>query len=358
LDKRAKNRYRNFSRFGILAVAVMGTLIGMRAMNRSSKRISFSGKSVVITGGSRGLGLVIARLLAEEGARLSLMAKDEEDLNRAAGELESRGAEVFALACDIRNQSQVNEAINKVVRHFGGIDVLINNAGIIQVGPLENMDLDDFKEAMEVHFWGPLYTTLAALGPMRRAGSGRVVNIASIGGQVAVPHLTPYTASKFALVGLSDGLRAELAQEGIYVTTVSPGLMRTGSHVNAFFKGQHQKEYAWFSISSALPVTSINAQSAARQIIEACRYAKPELVITPQARFLILFNRLAPGWFATLSKFANWLLPKYLPDRGDQIQTGLESQSRWSPSILTRLNDLAALKNNQVNRSENFLVDG
>src|SRR5436309_7591109 len=107
------------------------------------------------------------------------------------------------------------------------------------------MTVEDFEETMRVHFWGPLYATLAALPHLRKQDTGRIVNISSIGGRIAVPHLAPYSASKFALAGLSDGLRTELAREGIYVTTVFPGLMRTGSHVNAQFKGKRRAEFTW-----------------------------------------------------------------------------------------------------------------
>ncbi|MEJ7710408.1 MAG: SDR family oxidoreductase [Pyrinomonadaceae bacterium] len=138
--------------------------------------------------------------------------------------------------------------VQRVTETLGGIDVLINNAGLIQVGPLEVMTLEDYEEAMRTHFWAPLYTILAVLPQMRRRQEGRIVNISSIGGKIAVPHLVPYSASKFALVGLSTGLRTELAKDKIVVTTVSPGLIRTGSPRNATFKGKHREEYAWFSI--------------------------------------------------------------------------------------------------------------
>src|SRR5262249_52903527 len=150
----------------------------------------------------------------------------------------------------------VKHMVDAVWNHFGPIDVLINNAGVIEVGPLETMTLQDFEEAMRTHFWGPVYTTMAVLSEMRYRGGGRIVNISSIGGKVSVPHLVPYCASKFALCGLSEGLRAELAKDNILVTTVIPGLMRTGSPPNATFKGRHREEYAWFSISDALPVVS------------------------------------------------------------------------------------------------------
>src|SRR5262249_29078614 len=143
----------------------------------------------------------------------------------------------------------------------------VNNAGIIQVGPMETMTLADYQEAMRVHYWGPLYTALAVLPQMKQRRAGRIVNITSIGGKVAVPHLLPYVGSKFALVGLSEGLRAELMKDGILVTTVVPGLMRTGSPRNAFFKGQNEAEYAWFKIGDSIPVLTTSAERAARRIV-------------------------------------------------------------------------------------------
>src|SRR6185503_4123757 len=120
----------------------------------------------------------------------------------------------------------------------------------------------------------------AVLPEMRARREGRIVNITSIGGKISVPHLLPYSASKFALVGLSEGLRAELAKDGIVVTTICPGLMRTGSPRNATFKGQHRAEYAWFSIGDSLPVTAMSADRAARQILTACKRGEAEVVLS------------------------------------------------------------------------------
>ena len=217
-----------------------GAVLALRAL-RSRATYDFRGKSVLITGGSRGLGLVLAREFAAEGARLTIVARDRVELEQARADLAARGAEVLAFACDVRDQADVQSAIERVVARYGSIDVLINNAGVIQAGPVEHMQVADFEDALNTHLWGPLYTMLAATPYMRRQGGGRIVNIASIGGKVAVPHLVPYTTSKFALVGLSDGMRAELARDNIIVTTVCPGLMRTGSHLNALFKGQHAR---------------------------------------------------------------------------------------------------------------------
>ena len=118
--------------------------------------------------------------------------------------------------------------------HFGQIDVLINNAGVIQTGPLENMIIEDFENAMKIHFWAPLYTMLSVIPDMKARRVGRIVNIASVGGKVSVPHIVPYSASKFALVGLSSGFRHEMKKYGIKVTTINPGLTRSGSNFNIY----------------------------------------------------------------------------------------------------------------------------
>ncbi len=176
---------------------------------------SFAGKSVLITGGSRGLGLAIARRIAAEGGRVALVARDEGELLRACAELRTLGGEALPVPCDLLDRGQSLGAVETVVDHFGGIDVLINNAGIIEVGPLENMRRGDFEKSMQLHFWAPFNLIRQTIPHMQRAGGGRIVNISSIGGKVAVPHLAPYSASKFALVGLSDAFRAELARDGI-----------------------------------------------------------------------------------------------------------------------------------------------
>src|SRR5262249_49606137 len=151
---------------------------------------------------------------------------------------------VTTYECDLENPDEIENFFERIRREIGSVDVLINNAGIIEVGPLDTMDLADYANAMQVHFWAPLLCIEHVLPDMRRRGEGRIVNISSIGGEIGVPHLAPYCASKFALNGLSQSLRAELAGEGIYVTTVCPGLMRTGSPRNALFKGKHRAEYA------------------------------------------------------------------------------------------------------------------
>lgn len=329
-------------------VAAAGLAVAARALRRRHP-IQFKDRAVVITGGSRGLGLLMARELAAEGARLAILARDPGELDLARRELAALGGHrVLALPCDVGDRDEVSWAIGAAAERFGRLDVLINNAGTIQVGPLEHMTVEDFEEALRVHFWGPLYATLAAVPHLRRRGNGRIVNIASIGGKIAVPHLVPYSASKFALVGLSDGLRAELAKEGIYVTTVCPGLMRTGSHVNALFKGRRAEELAWFAVSDSLPLTSMAGRRAARRIVEACKYGEPHLILTNQARAAVLAATLAPNVTARLLEAVARLLPAPAGEDGQEARPGWQSPSRWAPSVLTRLADEAAVENNEL----------
>src|SRR5262245_35936062 len=318
---------------------------------RQRRRMSFAAKTVIITGASRGLGLELAREFALKHANVVLLARNRHQLAEAEQELASMGASVMAMVCDVTNEQEVHSAIAAIAEKSETIDVLINNAGIIQVGPAEHIRLDDFAEAMAVHFWGPLYLMREVIPYMKRQGGGRVVNIASIGGKIAVPHLVSYAASKFALVGLSEGMRSELAKDGIYVTTVCPGLMRTGSHVNALFKGQHQKEFALFSVANSSPLLSTSSSHAARQIIEACCYGTSQLVITPQARLLRLFSGIFPSVTAEILGMVNRVLPGPASADGDRAKRGWESESSIAPSRLTRSADLAADKNNEAPQS-------
>ena len=293
---------------------------------------------------------MLARQLASEGARITLIARDENELRRAADDIHNRqpDAEVLIVPADVGEREDVERAIALVIGHYGTIDVLINNAGIIQVGPLDHMKLSDYDDAMRTHFWGPLYCVLAALPYMRHQGGGRIVNISSVGGRIAVPHLVPYSASKFALTGLSDGLRAELARDRIVVTTVCPGLMRIGSPLNAAFKGQHSQEYSWFAIASSLPVMTISAERAARQILEACRRGDAELVITLQAKLAILARTIAPGLFSSATSLVNRVLPRAVGAEGDIAGPGRSVAGDWAPSTLLAPMYAAAQKNNEL----------
>src|SRR5947207_11978084 len=303
-------------------------------------------KVVLITGGSRGLGLVLARYICARGGNVALIARDHEELARAKADLSPRGGEVLTIECDLLDTGQIQAAVRRVIDRFGKIDILINNAGIIEVGPLEHLTQEDFNRAMRLHFWAPYELISLVVPEMRIWGGGRVVNISSIGGKVAVPHMASYSASKFALTGLSDALRAELARDNIYVTTVAPGLMRTGSHVKAKFKGRHDDEFAWFAASAGAPLISMNADRAARKILAACRRGQPSLTLTFIARTTILGNALFPNLTGYTMKFVNRFLPGVAGEQGNKSPTGSELPRR-APGWMTRLADRATQKNNE-----------
>jgi NAD(P)-dependent dehydrogenase (short-subunit alcohol dehydrogenase family) len=339
-----KRRARGASRRSLL-IAAGGSLWAARKLR--SRNYNLQGRTVLITGGSRGLGLALARQMVDEGARVVICGRDPESLERARASLATLGAEVMAVPADVTDPASVQELIEAVRRRLGPIDVLINNAGIVEVGPAATMSVADYEEAMATNFWGMLYPTLALLPEMRARRSGRIVNITSIGGKLGMPHLLPYSASKFAAVGFSQGLRAEVAADGIKVVTVCPGLMRTGSPRNAIFRGKHRSEYAWFSISDALPGLSISAEKAARRIAAACRRGDAEVLFPIPARVAAVVNAVAPGLTASVLAAVDRLLPG--ADGGSRGRhKGAESQSRLSPSWLSRLGDRAAKKYNQI----------
>jgi NAD(P)-dependent dehydrogenase (short-subunit alcohol dehydrogenase family) len=334
------------SRGAAVALTVAG-LLAARALLRARRAYPLRGKVVLITGGGRGLGLTLAREFARYGARLVICARDPDELERARRDLEERGADVLAISCDVTNLDQVREMERTVRERWGRVDVLVNNAGIIQVGPLETITREDYEEAMRVHFWGPLNTIETFVPAMRERRHGRVVNISSVGGKISVPHLLPYCASKFALTGLSQGLRAELERDNVLVTTVCPGLMRTGSPRNAYFKGKHRAEYAWFSISDSMPVLSTSAEHAARSIVEGCRHGDAEVVFPFLTQVAVRFHGLFPGATAEVLSLVNRALPA-ANGAGTRKLRGAESESAASPSLLTVLGDRAAEAHNQV----------
>ena len=291
-------------------------------------RFSLKDKVALITGGSRGLGLEIARQICKCGGRVAIFARDPDELARAKKELTSLGCDVVTIQCDLLDAAQIQSAVQQTIDGFGKIDILINNAGVIEIGPLEHMQIEDFDRAMRLHFWAPFILVSQIVPQMRANGGGRIVNISSVGGKIAVPHMAPYSASKFALTGFSDAIRAELARDNIHVTTVTPGMMRTGSHVHARFKGDRAAEYKWFEFASNLPLVSISAERAARKIVAACRRGQPALIMPWPTRFIIAANAHFPNLTGHAMKIVNRFLPSRVSQSGDKARSGAEVRAK------------------------------
>ena len=331
-----------------LVFVVGGAMIALRFL-RGRQSVDFNGRVVVISGGSRGLGLCIAREFAQQGAHLALLARDEDELKTAQEQLEAMGAQVLTVVADVTDPHDDIAAINRVVERFGTVDVLINNAGIIQVGPLEHMLDSDFKAAIDLHIWGPLRLSRAALPYLKRSGQGRIVNIASSGGLIALPHMAPYAVSKFGMVGLSDAMRNELGKDKVRVTTVCPGPIRTGSHVAAKFKGQQAKEYKMFKFAAVMPGGSVNAVSAARMIVDAARHGDPQLTFPLPIFWGSILYRLFPNTAGLFLEYLTKFLPGPTPgDAGNKTLAGAQLEAEVATGKLTASVDKAAAQNNEL----------
>jgi NAD(P)-dependent dehydrogenase (short-subunit alcohol dehydrogenase family) len=295
---------------------------------RRGKPLELLNKVVLITGGSRGLGLAMARAFGARRAIVVICARDWEELQRARVDLEAREIKCHTFVCDITRRNDVMAMVSDITDRIGFIDILVNNAGRIKAGPFTEMSLDDFDQAMNAMFWGTLHTIHAVLPGMRLRRRGNIVNITSIGGKVSLPHMLPYSCAKFAATALSEGLRPELAPHGIRVTTIAPGLIRTGSHVNAEFKGDHDREYAWFAAGSATPLLSISAETAANAIVKATVRGDSERILGVPAEALAKLHALFPGLVSDGMLLANKFLPKPESD-GSDTRVGSEMEENF-----------------------------
>ncbi len=349
----AKRRVRKHPVESSLALGLLGAAAVANAFYQRERRATdMRGKVVVIAGGSRGLGLEIARQFGLHGAHLVLSARHEDELREALGKLHEEGAipnggAAHIVVADVSQPEDCRKLIASATERYGRVDVLVNCAAVMQVAPMEDMTAEAFEQAMKINFFGAFYTTEAVLPQMIARGSGHIVNIASIGGKIAVPHMLPYVASKFALVGFSEGLHAEMRHKGVQVTTVCPGLMRTGAHVQVSFAGDVEKEYRWFAFGAMMPGVATTSRAAARKIYAATVAGKAEITITPQAwlgaRAMGLLPNLSQAFAAGVNQL---VLPKANGNR--KITSGLELEQRhrclWGEHIQAENNQPATQK--------------
>ena len=331
----------------LLALGI-GAASMWRVYLRNKRAYDVSGKVVLIVGGSRGLGLILARQLADEGAKLALCARGETELAIAKAELEARGAQVLTMTCDVTEKTQIESVVAQTAAHFGALDVLFYVAGVFIAGPIESMTDDDFEYSMKVNFWGAYHSTMSALPYLKKRG-GRVVHISSVGGRTATPHLLPYNASKFALTGLSQGLRVELEKDNVLVTTVYPWVMRIGSLRNAQFKGRHRAEYAIGAVMNANRLLSDDPERAARAMIAAMKRGDASATLW-YSKAAILLDTLLPEISADVMSLANRLMPKFEGEDsiGKESRRGYESESELSQSPLTAPLERAAENFNEM----------
>ena len=307
-----------------ITAASVGATVGLIAVTRALLATPPPpGAVVIVTGGSRGLGLAIAARFAERPVNLVLAARDLDELKAAQNKLLQRHPHLqpenfYLVAADLSQSTECQRLIAEAFSRFGRIDVLVNNAGVIDVGPIEALTADIFEHTLRVNFLAALHTTWAALprllsqspapGWKRRAA---LVNISSIGGKFAVPHMLPYSAAKFALTGFSEGLHAEVRSKGIRVTTVCPGLMRTGGEDHAHFLGNADAERTWFDLCAKTPGIATTPEHAANRVFDAVAQGRAEITITPQAWLGARFAGVFPETLQWMNGLANQhLLPK------------------------------------------------
>ncbi len=326
-----------------------GLLLGTTRLLGELRKEKLNGKIVLITGGSKGLGLALAQEYGGQGAQIAITARSEEELQEAQRLLREQGISAYTHPCDVSKQDEVNQLIHDVTNHYGQIDVLVNNAGIIAIGPFNTLTIEDFQETMNSMYWGTVYASLAVIPQMQRRKTGHIVNITSVGGKVSIPRLLTYSSAKFATIGFSEGLHAEIAQDGIKVTTVAPGLMRTGSHVGALAKGDtHEQDYTLFSFMADTPGLSVSAKRAAKQIVAATQRGDAELIISLPAQILSAFHGLFPGTTSQILAGVNRLLPK-TDGTNKERYSGKESRTP-----ITKFN---AIGNKTANEYNQFLPE-
>lgn len=253
-------------------------------------KLSFRDKHVVVTGGNSGLGLALAKALAGEGARVTLMARNADKLARAAAEIEAAYPESVAGThpVDVTDEASCAEAMDAAAAREGGIDALINNAGILREGYFQELTSDDFRQVMEINYFGVLNATRAALPHLRRA-KGRLVNVASMAGLVGAFGYTPYCASKHALVGLTSCLRFELEPMGITVQLVCPAEFDSPM-VDDLDKSRTPENRA-----HVLTIPKASLAGIVSGVMKGLATDRYEIVPTGMARAAVKMARIAPG---------------------------------------------------------------
>ncbi|WP_224372805.1 SDR family oxidoreductase [Hyalangium versicolor] len=255
---------------------------------------AFVGRVVLITGASSGIGRAAARAYAAQGAHLVLAARREELLREVVREVEGLGAQALAVRCDITQAEDVARLMREAEARFGGLDLLINNAGLGLFGPVEALAEEQLRQVFEVNFFALVRVTQAALPLLRRRPGGQIVNVSSVLGHRGLPLLGGYCAAKAAVNMLTESLRAELAAEGISVLLVSPGFTETE------FRQTRLHAQGWRQSPS--PLKQMSADEVAAAMVKASRKHRRDTVLTLPGRVMVLANRFVPGLFDQVAR--------------------------------------------------------
>lgn len=251
-------------------------------------------KVALITGASQGIGKATALELARHDCHVVLAAREPDRLEAAAAEVRQMGQQALAIPTDVRDYEQVNNLMQKTIAHFGQIDILVNDAGVYYMGPVEEASLDDWHQIIQTNLWGYIHTIHALLPHFLERGSGTIVNISSIGGLDPIPYQVPYTTSKYAVTGLTKSLRAELAPKGIHVCGIYPSFIRTQLYERALFRGQDaDKRYDLVYRSFHSPFLE-KPEDVARTVWQAIEHRRKD-VLVGTANFWTTAFHVAPA---------------------------------------------------------------
>jgi len=280
-----------------------------------------SGTTAVITGATSGIGRETALEFARAGAAVVVAGRRAERLQQLVAEIESTGGQALAVVTDVADQTQVEHFVESAVERFGRIDTLVNNAGVAFAGRFDQMTLEDFRRVMDVNFWGAVFAAKAVVPRMReQRGGGVIINVSSIFGKRGVPFETAYCASKFALAGFSEALRAEVMSDGIDVSTIFPGAVET----EIFESAANQ---TGLEVTSFVP--KFPAKAMARIIVRTARFPRPEVVMALDAQAINFFNTLAPG---LMDLALGWSVPFIEGMRRGAASSTTDSGNLYQPS--------------------------
>ena len=257
---------------------------------------SFRGRVVLVTGASAGIGRAAALAFASAGAKVVLVARRPQALATVAREVRAAGAEALVAAADVAKPAEVAAAFRKAQRRFGGVDIVVNNAGVMIPAEVTGMDPSDLQAMLDVNLFGALHVMQQAVKHMRERGHGHIVNVASLAGRRGFSPLGGYCASKFALVGLTEALRTELVGERIHVSMVMPGVVDTA--MAATLQGRDETSDLWpqrLNMPTSWVVWSI---------FLAIRFRLAEVGVPPGSAALEKLAALAPGTTDTLLRWA------------------------------------------------------